>query len=234
MNLLFEAWLEKRYHLTKHEATGDKPIDRFAMPGFVPRYPDPVLVQDTFRVRTKRKVHPKTSTVEVDGVHFLVETFLRGRWVTVHYDPHRLEDVLVFLGKQRVQRALPATPNEPPLPRPERAAASPPAFDYLGALRAEYDKRVVAEATKVSLSEWTPQGDFVPPDFLAVCATILGKALSAYEREDLTLAFHTVGPFSEATTRIALEHALRLLGRGLHVSVYTHYLKVFHLAAIKP
>ena len=41
----------------------------------------------------------------------------------------------------------------------------------------------------------------------------------------------TVGPFSETTTRIALEHALKLRGRGLHVSVYTHYLKVFHLRA---
>ncbi len=233
INLLFEGWLEERYHLTKHEATGERPIDRFAMPGFVPRYPDPVLVQDTFRVRAKRKVHPKTSTVEVDGVHFLVETFLRGRWVTVHYDPHRLDDVLVFLRKQRVQRALPATPNEPPLPRPERPVASPPAFDYLGALRAEYDKRVVAEAKKVSLSEWTAQPDFALPDFLAVCATLLGKDLSAYERDGLTLAFHTVGPFSEATTRLALEHALRLMGRGLHVSVYTHYLKTFHLAVIK-
>jgi len=41
----------------------------------------------------------------------------------------------------------------------------------------------------------------------------------------------TVGPFAEATTRLALEHALRVRGRGLHVSVYTHYLKVFHLSA---
>jgi len=203
------------------------------MPGFVPRYPDPVLVQDTFRVRGKRKVHPKTSTVEVEGVTFLVETFLRGRWVTVHYDPHRLEDVLVFLGKQRVQRALPAKPNEPPLPRPERPAASPPSFDYLGALRAEYDKRLVAEAKTLSLSEWTPQETFTLPNFLAVSATLIGKGLSAYERDDLTLAFQTVGPFSEATTRVALEHALCLRGRGMHVSVYTHYLKVFHLEAIK-
>lgn len=233
INLFFEAWLEERYHLTKHEATGQTPVDRFAMPGFVPRYPDPVLVQDTFRVRARRKVHPKTSTIEVEGVHFLVETFLRGRWITVFYDPHQLEDVLVFLDGKRVQRALPAKPNEPPLPRPERPVASPPSFDYLGALRAEYDKRVVAEARKLSLSEWTPQESFTLPDFLDVCATLLGKDLSAYERDDLTLAFHTVGPFSEATTRVALEHALKLRGRGMHVSVYTHYLKVFHLEAIK-
>ncbi len=53
----------------------------------------------------KRKVHPKTATVEVDGVAFQCESFLRGRWVRVFYDPFRLDDVLVFLGDKRVQRA---------------------------------------------------------------------------------------------------------------------------------
>ena len=45
--------------------------------------------------------------------------------------------------------------------------------------------------------------------------------------------FRTVGPFSEPTTRVALEHAFKLRGRGLHVSVFSHYLKVLHLEAIR-
>lgn len=233
LNLFFEAWLEERYHRTTHEATGQAPLDRFATANFVPNYPDPVLLADTFRVRAKRKVHPKTCTVQVDDVHFVVETFLRGRWVRVYYDPHQLADVLVYLHGKRVQRALPQRPNEPPQPRPERPTASPPSFDYLGALRADYDRRVVAEARKISLSAFTPTGDFSLPEFLDVCAQLFGKDLSPYERDDLERGFRTVGPFSEATTRLALEHAIKLRGRGLHVSVYTHYLKVFHLEALR-
>jgi transposase InsO family protein len=233
LNVLFEAWLEQRYHLTMHEATGQPPLDRFAADGFAPRFPDPVAIQDIFRVRVKRKVHPKTSTVEVDGIAFVVETFLRGRWVGVHYDPHRLDDVLVFSRRKRIQRALPQKPNEPPLPRPETPRASPMTFDYLGALRAEYDRRLVAEAKKLSLSDWTPTDGFSRPAFLELCAAMLGKDLSAYERDAFVLAWNTVGPFSEKTARLALEHALKLRGRGLHVSVYSHYLKVFHLEAIK-
>jgi transposase InsO family protein len=233
LNLLFEAWLEQRYHLTTHEATGQPPLDRFALEGFAPRFPDPVAIQDIFRVRIKRKVHPKTSTVEVDGIAFVVETFLRGRWVGVHYDPHRLDDVLIFFRKKRIQRALPQKPNEPPLPRPETPRVSPMTFDYLGALRAEYDRRLVVEAKKLSLSDWTPTDSFSRPAFLELCATMLGKDLSAYERDAFVLAWNTVGPFSEKTARLALEHALKLRGRGLHVSVYSHYLKVFHLEAIK-
>jgi putative transposase len=233
INLFFEAWLEERYHREKHEATGQAPIDRFALEGFSPRFPDPALVQDTFRVRVRRKVHPKTSTVEIDAVHFLVETFLRGRWVTVYYDPHCLDDVLVFLNGKRVQRALPARPNERPQPAPERPTAAPLSFDYLAALRAAYDQRLAAAARRLSLSEWTPATSFDLKAFLDLCAQMLGKDLSPYELDELTAAFNGVGPFSEPTARLALEHALKLRGRGLHVSVYTQYLKTFHLEALR-
>jgi transposase InsO family protein len=231
IQLRFEAWLEQRYHLTVHEATGHRPLDRFAQPDFTPRYPDPVLVAETFRVRVRRKVHRKTLTVEVEGIAFVVEPHLRDRWVQVHYDPHDLGDVLIYRDGQRVQRALPQRPNEPPQPRPERPTVTPPAFDYLGALRAEYDRRVVAEARRLSFAAWTPAPTFTRPAFLALVAEYLGKPLAPYERDELTVAYDTVGPFAEATTRLALEHALRVRGRGRHVSVYTHYLKVFHLSA---
>jgi transposase InsO family protein len=233
INLFWEAWLEERYHREKHEATGQAPIDRFALDGFAPRFPDPALVQDTFRVRGRRRVHRKTSTVEIDGAHFLVETFLRGRWVTVYYDPHSLDDVLVFLNGKRVQRALPARPNERPQPAPERPTAAPLSFDYLAALRAAYDQRLAAAARRLSLSEWTPATSFGLKAFLDLCAQMLGKDLSPYELDELTAAFNGVGPFSEPTARTALEHALKLRGRGLHVSVYTQYLKTFHLEALR-
>lgn len=232
LNLLFEGWLEERYHREEHGSTGEAPIDRFAAEGFTPRWADPVLVADTFRVRVKRKVHPKTSTVEVEGVAFLVEGFLRGRWVGVHYDPHRLEDVLIFRHEKRVQRAFVARANERPEPPPERPTATEPRFDYLSALRAEYDRRIVQQAKKISLADFVPEPGFTLGVFLDLCGQMLGHELSPYERDDLTLAFHTVGPFAEKTTRLALEHALKLRGRGLHVSVYSHYLRTFHLAAL--
>ena len=231
IQLRFEAWLEQRYHLTPHEATGQPPLDRFAQPDCTPRYPDPVLVAEAFRVRARRKVHPKTSTVAILGVAFLVESCLRGRWVEVRYDPHDLSDVLIYQEGQRVQRAQPQRPNELPQPRPARPTVTPPAFDYLAALRAEYDRRIVAEARRLSFTDWTPTSTFTLPAFLALVAEYLGKALAPYERDELTTAYHTVGPFAEATTRLAFEHALRVRDRGLHVSVYTHYLKVFHLSA---
>jgi hypothetical protein len=169
--------------------------------------------------------------VEVADVAFVVEPHLRGRWVQVHYDPHDLRDVLIYLDGHRVQRALPQRPNEPPLPRPERPTVTPPAFDYLGALHAEYDRRIVAEARRLTFADGTSAPTFALPAFLTLVAEYLGKPLAPYERDDLGLAYQTVGPFAEATTRLALEHALRVRGRGLHVSVYTHYLKVSHLSA---
>jgi putative transposase len=233
INLCWEAWLEQRYHREEHEATGEAPIDRWAQEGFSARFPDPGLVQDTFRLRVGRKVHPKTSTVEVESIHFLVETFLRGRWVQVYYDPHALDDVLVYFRGKRVQRALPARANETPQPPPERPTAAALSFDYLAALRAAYDQRLAQTARRLSLSEWTPSAEFDLKAFLDLCAQMLGKDLSPYESDELTQCFNTVGPFSEATARLALEHALKLRGRGMHVAVYTHYLKTFHLEALR-
>ena len=232
LNLLFEAWLERRYHLVAHGTTGQPPLDRFAQPGFTPKYPDPVLLSDIFRVRVKRKVHPKTATVEIEGQAYQCESFLRGRWVRVHYDPFDLKDVLVCLNGKRVQRAFHQKVNSPQ-PLPERPVATPPSFDYLGALRAEYDRRIAMQAKHLSLSEWKPSADFTLTPFLEICAQMLGKELSPYEREELTRSFNGVGPFAEKTVRLALEHAMKLRGRGLHVSVYSHYLKQFHLAVLK-
>jgi putative transposase len=233
INLFWDAWLDERYHLVPHGTTGERPLDRFAQQGFVPRYPDPVTVADIFRVRGRRKVHPKTITVEVLGRYFSCESFLRGRWVTVYFDPFALDDVLIFLDGKRVQRAFPQKVNDPQ-PAPERPVAAPLSFDYLGALRAQYDRRIVEQARFISFSELAPSTDFTLSTFLALCAQMLGKDdLAPYERDDLTRAFHSVGPFSEKTVRLALEHALKLRGRGLHVSVYSHYLKVFQLAALK-
>lgn len=232
INLFWDAWLERRYHLVPHGTTGEAPIDRFAQPDFVPNYPDPVLLADTFRVRVKRKVHPKTATVEIDGHVYQCESFLRGRWVSVHYDPFDLRDVLVFLGGKRAQRAFPQKVNSPQ-PTPERPVAVPPSFNYLGALRAEYDRRIAQQARHLRLSEWKHSADFTLKPFLNLCAQMLGKDLSPYEKEELTRCFNGVGPFAEKTVRLALEHALKLQGRGLHISVYSHYLKHFHLAASK-
>jgi transposase InsO family protein len=232
LNRMFEAWLENCYHLVPHGSTGERPIDRFTANGFVPRYPDPTKIQDIFRVKEKRKVHPKTATVEVERKLFQCESFLRGRWVQVLFDPFRLDDVLILLKSKHVQRAFPQKVNDPQ-PKSVRPTAAQLSFDYLGALRAEYDRRIAMQARHISITDFKPSHEFALQPFLGLCAEMLGKSLSPYEKEDLTRAFNGVGPFSEKVVRLALEHAMKLRGRGLHVSVYTHYLKVFHLAAFK-
>ena len=178
IQLRFEAWLEQRYHLTVHEAIGQRPLDRFVQPDFTPRYPDPLRPAETFRLRARRKVHPETAVVEVLGVLFLAESAWRGRWVEVRFDPYDLSDVLIYHEGQRLQRALPQRPNEPPQPRPPRPTVTPPRFDYLAALRAEYDRRIVAEARQLSFTDWTPAPSFALPTFLALVAEYLGKTLA--------------------------------------------------------
>lgn len=224
LNLLFEAWLARSYHLVPHGSTGECPVDRFALKNFTPRYADPALIHDLFRISVRLQVHPKLATVEVEGITFQCEGALRGRWVRALYDPSRLDDVLIFVNDTQVQRAFPqgALAAAPP-------PASPPSLDLLGAVRAEYDRRIAELAGRMPLAELLPSPAFTLASFVNVCARLLGKELSPAEEEELIKPFGAV-PLSEKAVQLVLEHALKLRGRGLHVSVYAHYLKVFWLA----
>jgi hypothetical protein len=69
------------------------------------RAADPVLLDEVLRLHARRRVHPKTSTVEVGGVPFVVDTSLRKRRVDVLYDASGLSSVLVYFdGRRRKAR----------------------------------------------------------------------------------------------------------------------------------
>jgi hypothetical protein len=55
--------------------------------------------------------------VSVEGRRFLCQSALRGRKVTVRYDPRELSSVLVFVDGVRTQRTLP-----PPIGKTSDAA----------------------------------------------------------------------------------------------------------------
>jgi putative transposase len=121
LNAFWLAWLNERYHRTIHSETGERPLERWQrlLEATEIRHPDPELLDEVLRLHARRTVHRKTSTVEVGGVRFVVDTSLRRRRVDVLYDPHDLSSVVIYLNEQRVQRAHPQQPNEHPLPVPE-------------------------------------------------------------------------------------------------------------------
>lgn len=227
LNQFWWAWLDERYHRRPHSETDEPPLERWQrlLAATEVRRADPVLVDELLRLHARRTVHAKTSTVEVCGVRFVVDTALRRRRVSVLYDPHDLSSVLVFFDGRRIQRAVPQRPGEPPVTHtpPTRP---PPSVDYLGLLRRDHQRRR-ADATAAIRFRAAPDDAAHLTlsrlvERLRVCC---GRALGDVEAEHAAAVLHAIAPVEIAIADTALRTAAASLGAGLHASQYLEALR---------
>jgi len=233
LNRLWEAFRTLRYLEQPHSEIGMSPAQAIA--AVTPRPIDPAVARELFLVRADRTVNRKDATVSVEGRRFLCDATLRGRKVTVRYDPRELSSVLVFVDGVRTQRALPqpigktgdtATPPPPP--------PSGPKTDYLGMVRADYDRRLVEAARPVAYADLGAlDPGFDESRFFTVVADLTGARLRDAEAEEVRAFWTTFGPLPERLARTALDHAVRLRGTGRHVRVYLAILRTFILARMQ-
>jgi len=234
LNAFWRAWLEERYHRVPHSETGEPPAERWQrlLATTEVRHADPVLLDEVLRLRASRKVHTKTSTVEVCGVCFVVDTSLRKRRVQVLYDPSDLSSVLVFYDGRRIQRASPQIAGEPPVAAPEKRQPPPPSVDYLGLLRRDYERRR-AETTAAIRFRAAPTDDAqltvsLLRERLRACC---GRPLGDVEAEHAAAILHALAPVEIAIADVALRTAVAALGPGLHASQYLDQLREHVLRA---
>lgn len=233
LNQFWWAWLDERYHRVPHSEIDEPPRDRWQrlLAQTDVRRADPTLVDEVLRLHAKRTVHPKTSTVEVCGVRFVVDTALRRRKVSVLYDPHDLSSVLVFLGDRRMERALPQRPGEQPVEHTP-AKRPPPSVDYLELLRRDHQRRRAADAAAIRFRA-APGGDdaqltlsILVERLRACCARALGDV----EAQLAATVLHAIAPVEVAIADTALRAATVALGAGLHASQYLEALRAHVLA----
>lgn len=227
LNAFWRAWLDERYQRIPHSETGEPPAERWErlLAGTEVRHADPVLLDEVLRLRATRKVHVKTSTVEVCGVRFVVDTSLRKRRVQVLYDPSDLGSVLIFYDGRRIQRASPQIAGEPPVAAPADRKPPPPSVDYLGLLRRDHERRR-AEATAAIRFRAAHADDAqltisLLRERLRVCC---GRPLGDIEAEHAATVLHAIAPVEIAIADVALRTAVAALGPGLHASQYLEQL----------
>ncbi len=235
INRLWEAFRTLRYLEVPHSELGKTPAEAIA--SVSPRPIDPGVARELFLVRADRDVHKKDACVSVEGRRFLCDATLRGRSVTVRYDPRDLSSVLIFLDDKRSQRAFPQ-----PIGRQEKAApaaataptSSAPKTDYLAMLRADFDRRLLDHARPTAYADLGAlDPGFDESRFLAVFADLTEARLRGAEAEEAHAFWASFGPLPEKLVRIALDHAVRLRGTGRHVRVYIAILRTFVLARIQ-
>jgi putative transposase len=236
LNRLWEAFRTLRYLEQPHSDLGMTPAQAIA--AVVPRPLDPAVAHELFLVRADRIVNKKDATVSVEGRRFLCDASLRSRKVTLRYDPRDLSSVLVFVEGVRTQRALPqpigrsgdaAAPATPPPPPPKG-----PKTDYLGMVRADYDRRLVESMRPVAYADLGAlDPGFDESRFLTVVADLTEARVRGTEAEEGHAFWSTFGPLPERLVRTALDHAVRLRGTGRHVRVYLAILRSFVLARMQ-
>jgi putative transposase len=228
LNVFWRAWLEERYHRRPHSETDEPPHERWhrLLAQVTVRHPDPVLLDEVLRLHARRKVHVKTSTVEVCAVAFVVDTALRRRRVDVLYDPHDLGSVLIYFDGRRIQRALPQVLGEPPVAAPAQAAAPPPSVDYLGLLVRDHARRR-AESTAAIRFRAVPADDaqLTVGRLCERLRTCCARPLGPVEQEQAAATLHALAPVEIAIADVALKTAVAVLGPGLHASQYLDALR---------
>lgn len=230
LNRLWEAYRTRRYLEERHSELGKTPLEAIA--AVVPKPLDPQVARELFLVRADRHVHKHDACVAVEGRRFLCESFLRGQQVQVRFDPGDLSAVLIFLDGQRVQRALPQVPNATPEPHPEPAQVRQ-SVDYLGLVREDYDRKLLAHARPLAYAQIAPDPSFDATRFVAVVSALAGLDGRPATRKELVAFFDTFAPLAEELVRIGTEHAIRLHGRGRHARVYLHAIRTLILAHLK-
>jgi len=168
----------------------------------VPRPLDLDVARVLFRVRESRTVHKKDGCVSVLGRRFP----LRG---LPPPGPHRLPP-----GRQRLPRAYAGARGgeaERRLPRPGPTGLRPPPP------RARPPLAYADLATDEAFDE---------ARFVDVLQDLGGLSLRAASRREAGAFWKSFGPLPEDLVRIGVEHAVRLHGRGRHVRVYLHAVRV--------
>lgn len=225
LNGFFEAWLSERYHRDIHSEIGEAPAIRFASARDLRAAPEAELLEELLRLRERRSVHKKWSTVEVDGRRYVVDPTLRGRRVDVLHDPFAPEYVLVVFDGRVIQRAFVQEPGQtPPQPQAPPTPAGP-ATDYLALMRADFEKRAQAELSALRLRPGRTSAELPLPELVCLLEACRGSLLNPDERARTSALWRKLRPLDPTLVRSALATAQRRLGLRLHLDVYLEHLQ---------
>lgn len=221
LNGYFEAWLAERYHSTQHSETGEAPRDRFTRTAALRPSPDLEAIDETLRLRERRTVHRKWSTVSIGQIRYRVSSSLRGRRVDVLHDPFDPAYVLVVFDGRVVERAYPQKPGEipPSEEAPAKGDGTKPT-DHLALLRADFDRRTRAELSALRLVTSPPPAELSLVDLVVLLEGCRASQLSAEEHQAASAFWRKLRPLPPDPTREALARARRRLGERLHLRLY--------------
>ena len=223
LNEAFQAWLEKEYHRKTHTELDRTPIERWQQDA---QLVDPVSQEEIRRalmLRAKRRVHENTATVSLDARDYQVSPLYAGEVVEVRWHPDDIDAIEVWLDEQFIEIAqqIARQPRvECKMQIEEKDKAPLPlasAKSYLYGMAEEKTQSVAA---------------FLRPDdllsleeFVQLLVSMFERPLEQTELDKLGQFFKQFSPIKKRETQKALQQAIDVKGRQLHLRFYLHHLE---------
>ena len=222
LNEYWWAWLEEKYHRRVHEVTGRAPLDFWEADGFVPRYADPDVLAECFRIHAPRVVNRKTSSVAVSNLSYKVDPEFRDRTVDVFYDPFDRKYVVIYFRTQRIQRAY-QKERKPPATEEEDSPKTSQ-VPYLDMLNAAHQRRLRQEAAELAYRDLPSEGEGFS-DFVEAFQTVFTAPVDQSVHGRLERFWNKYGPVPMDLTKLVLGDVLACGQVDLHVNHYLEHLR---------
>lgn len=222
LNRCFQAWLEKEYHGRVHEELGTTPLERWQKDAHRVRAVSPEEIRRALMLRTRRRVHENTCTVQLEGEEYQVSPPYIGKMVEVRWHPDTMDEVEIWsdgmFGEiaSRIERQTVVTRMKEP--------GEPVSYTPLASSKNFF--RTLTDQESISMSAFLKNNEVLAyEEFVEVISQMLGKVCNEPEQSRLHEFFVRFAPIKEETVRQALRQVIGAKGARLHLSVYLQHLE---------
>lgn len=222
LNKHLHAWIGQEYHARIHSEIEMTPVDRWERDQSMIRYISVDEIRRALMIRERRKVHPSTSTVVLDGDEYQVSPSYAGETVEVRWHPDSVDEIEIWHDGTFIEIAQKIT--RPAHVERRKEVAEEDAYEPLDSSKA-YLKRLSASFSETLLPIVTRRDLLTQDEFINLVTSKVSRALREKEIESLRLFFLRFAPLNRVIVEKAVLQAVEAKGGSLHIRVIVQHLQ---------
>jgi transposase InsO family protein len=222
LNKQLHSWIEHEYHTRVHSEIDSTPTDRWNRDESRIRYVCADEIRRALMIRERRRVHPSTSSVVLDGEDYQVSPSYAGESVEVRWHPDRIDEVEIWHDGTFVEVAQKISRPAHVERRKEIEHEDP--YEPLESSKT-YLRRLSAKFTDNLLPNIVRSDLLAQNEFIDLVASKARRTLLEKEIDSLRLFFLRFAPLARDVVEKAVLQAIEAKGGSLHVRVIIQHLQ---------
>lgn len=222
LNRQLHSWIEHEYHTRIHSEISSTPLERWNRDESRTRYVCADEIRRALMIRERRRVHPATSTVVLDGEDYQVSPSYAGESVEVRWHPDRIDEVEIWHDGTFVEVAQKI--SRPAHVERRKDIENEDPHEPLESSKA-YLKRLSDKFTDNLLPNIVRSDLLAQAEFVDLVSGKVGRRLQEKELDSLRLFFLRFAPLARDVVEKAVQQAIEAKGGALHVRVIIQHLQ---------